>query len=203
MGPGVWWSESCSVGLVWSGDHVFSSFPCLVFFFLAVFLTENLGFDDRSERSRRPACHLILHPFVDVDFCKNAVCKTSGPMLLGIWWPVSCSVGLVWCGGNRFCALPCLDFALFVGRILRLQVLGIQILDFKPDKLHPVVFRHFAIWGTCVPQQFRVRKPVCILFGSILILSHLSLCFAPDRCSQVCTGLLANSICCPLGVGHF
>ena len=76
-------------------------------------------------------------------------------------------------------------------------------LGFKPDKLHPVVFRQFAILGTCVMQQFRDRKPVCILFDSILILPHLSLCFASDRCSQVCTGLLANSICCPLGVGHF
>ena len=40
-------------------------------------------------------------------------------------------------------------------------------LGFKPDKLHPVVLRQFAILEICVMQQCRVRKPVCILLGYI------------------------------------
>ena len=38
---------------------------------------------------------------------------------------------------------------------------------------------------------------VCMLFGTILILLNLSLCFASNRCSQVCTGLFANPMGCP------
>ena len=38
---------------------------------------------------------------------------------------------------------------------------------------------------------------MCVLFRSILILLHLSLCFASDRCSQVCTGFFANPMGCP------
>ena len=201
MGPGVWWSESCSVGLVWSGDHGFSSFPCVVFFFLAVFCFKNRGYDDRSMRSTCPVVGLILLPFVDWILAKTRFAKHLGQCFWLFGGLDFLGVGLVWCGDHRFCAFPCLAFAFFGCRILRFQALGIQILDFKPDKLHPVVFRQFAILGTCVPQKFRVRTSVCILFCSILILSHLSLCFTPDRCSQVCTGLLTNSICCPIGVG--
>jgi len=121
---------------------------------------------------------------------------------------------LAWCvlGTTVFRHFSCLVFfflAVFCleklgcddrSRLSRCPVGGLILrpfLGFKPDKLHPVVCRQFAILGTCGVQQFRVRKPVCILFCYILILPHLSLCFASDRCSQVCTGLFANPMGCP------
>ena len=122
---------------------------------------------------------------------------------------------LAWCGLGALIFLlfaSCLVFLFFLSflveklgcddrsvlsRCLAGGLILRPFLGFKPDKLHPVVCRQFAILATCGVQQFRVRKPVCMLFGSILILLHLSLCFASDRCSQVCTGLFANPMGCP------
>ena len=116
MGPGVWWSESCSVGLVWSGDHGFSSFPFVAFFFLAVFCVKNRGYDDRSMRSTCPVVGLILLPFVDWILAKTQFAKHLGQC----FWSFG-GLGLVllaWCGVGatgfvQFLVL--LSFFLFVG----------------------------------------------------------------------------------------
>ena len=70
-------------------------------------------------------------------------------------------------------------------RILRFHVLGIQILDFKPDKLHCTKRCRTPMWnaqGICVPQKFRVRKPVCVLFAPVPLFCSgpLSPSFRPE-----------------------
>ena len=97
------------------GTTVFGHFLVLVSLLLAVFCVQNLGLHDRSMHFKIGVGDLTLHRFVIWISAKNAFCKTSVPMFLGILWSESCSVGLVWCGDYSFWSFPCFGFAPFGG----------------------------------------------------------------------------------------